>query len=171
MNDKWVASNGTNSNFSFDGETTLTLSKSISELQNQGWIVNKNGVNILTTKHDAAEAQWGGDWRMPTKSEWEDIDSKCDWLWTTKNGVYGYLVRGRGDYSSASIFLPCTGYGCGALLEDLGSHGYYWSSVPCPDYNHAWYLEFYPAYPSTDSSPRYCGQSIRPVQDVAKQQV
>ena len=60
---------------------------------------------------------------MPTKQEFEDIKNKCDWTWTTKNGVNGYIVRGKGDYSSKSIFLPCAGTVDGTWLNDAGSDG------------------------------------------------
>ena len=50
---------------------------------------------------------------------------KCDWERTTRNGVAGYEVSGRGDYSSASIFLPYSVW--------MREFGYYWSSVPYSD--------------------------------------
>lgn len=30
-------------------------------------------------KYDAARACWGGEWRMPTYSEWEELYEKCKW--------------------------------------------------------------------------------------------
>lgn len=129
-NDKWVASDGSNSNFYFSLSTTPTYNKSFSALQTEGWIVSKDGAYILASGHDAAHIHWGGDWRMPTNQEFDDLNSKCDWIWGSMNGINGYVVRGRGNYASASIFLPCAGRGYGdtSLLE-AGSGGFYWSSV------------------------------------------
>ena len=127
----WVASDGSASGFSFSWENVPTYDKSVYELQSEGWVVSQGGTYVLAPEHDAAQAQWGGGWRMPTVQDLNDLCYyKCDWIWTTTNGVNGYLVRGKGEYSSASIFLPCTGYGSGYYREVFSSQGYYWSSVP-----------------------------------------
>lgn len=161
-NDKWVASDGSNLNFSFTERNTPTYHKSNSKLQSEGWIT-ANG--ILATAHDAACKHWGGDWRMPTKQEFDDLDSKCDWTWSTMNGVNGYTVRGRGDYASKSIFLPRAGYGSLSSLSSVGSRGYYWSSVPYSDYDYAWDLHCIPSnYHGTGGSSRNEGMPIRPLQ-------
>ena len=85
------------------------------------------------------------------------------------NGVNGYVVRGRGDYASSSIFLPCAGYGYGTSLYNAGSLGLYWSSVPSSaTYYDAWYFGFHSSGHYVDSSYRYYGQSVRPVQGFTK---
>ena len=148
--------------------------KSISTLQSEGWIVSQNGTYVLVPEHDAAQVQWGGGWRMPTKQEFDDLNNKCDWTWTTQNGVNGYIVRGRGAYASNSIFLPCAGYGYGTSLSYSGSYGYYWSSVPLSDYPYySWYLYFYSGHHYTtngysDGNYRSYGFSVRPVQGFTK---
>ena len=164
VNDAWVASDGSSSNFSFGSGNTPTYNKSIANLKNLGWITTDS---VLTPAHDAAHVHWGGNWRMPTKQELSDLNSKCDWTWTTQNGVPGYVVKGTGAYASASIFLPCACYGTGTSLYDAGSRGYYCSSVPYSDYDYrsAWYLYFDSSSHDTYGSLyRYCGQSVRPVQ-------
>ena len=168
-NDKWVASDGSNSNFSFDSSNAPTYGKSISTLQSEGWIVTRDGTYVLAPEHDAAQKYWGGDWRMPTRQEFDDLNNKCDWIWTTMNGVYGYIVRGRGSYASNSIFLPCAGYGTWTTFYHAGSVGYYWSSVPYSDYNYAWYLYFHSSYHNTYYYyTRYYGQCVRPLQGFTK---
>ena len=87
------------------------------------------------------------------------------------NGVYGYEVRGKGSYASASIFLPCAGLGRGTSLNFAGSYGCYWSSVPVSgnNYSNAWYLYFDSSGHSADYSfYRDRGQSVRPVQGFTK---
>ena len=167
-NDNWVASDGSNSNFSFDYETTPTYNKSISTLQSEGWIVSKDGRYVLAPEHDAAQVQWGGDWRMPTVQEFDDLNSKCEWTWSTMNGVNGYLVRGRGSYASNSIFLPCAGFGHGTSLYHAGSCGLYWSSVLDYYYYSRWLYfdsndDHYTSYLGRDS-----GLSVRPLQGFTK---
>ena len=108
---------------------------------------------------------------MPTEQELSDLCEKCDWSWTSENGVNGYSVRGRGAYASARIFLPCAGYGHGTSLDYAGSYGYYWSSVPYSGssyYFSAWYLNFGSSGHFTLSNYRFDGQSVRPVQGFTK---
>jgi len=157
------ASDGT---FDFDFSETnpviYTYGKSVSELQAAGWLT---GDGVLAPEHDAAHVQWGGDWRMPTKQEMDDLVNKCDWTPATTNGMAGFIVRGTGDYVSNSIFLPCAGLGNGTSLLSAGSYGDYWSSVPhSGNYYDAWILYFSPGDRGTNDYGRRSGRSVRPVQ-------
>ena len=111
-------------------------------------------------QYDAATANWGGDWRMPTKAEIQELIDKCTWTWTTQNGVNGYKVTGP---SGASIFLPAAGYFNGASFNS-GSCGYglYWSSAPYTT-SHAYYLLFDSGSHLTNNYNRSSGYSVRPV--------
>lgn len=166
-NDKWVANDGSHSDFPFYSDIGPTHGRDNSILQSEGWITADG---VLAPEHDAAKKHWGGDWRMPTKQEFDDLHSKCDWTWGSMNGVNGYVVRGKGDYASNSIFLPCTGYGDGTSLSYAGSSGGYWSSVPYSDYhfNGSWYLSFYSGGHHTDYDYRGYGKSVRPLQGFTK---
>ena len=164
-NNKWVATDGSSSNFSFGSANIPTYNKDIATLKSEGWITADG---VLTPVHDAAHVHWGGAWRMPTKQELSDLISNCDWTCTTMNGVKGYVVRGRRDYASASIFLPAAGYCSGTSLFHSGSHGFYWLSVPGSDVNYAYYLYFvsiyyYYSHYRTDGN-RGLGDPVRPVQ-------
>lgn len=155
--------------FYFAYDRTPTYGKSIATLQSEGWITADGA---LAPTHDAAHVQWGGGWRMPTRQEQNDLCDKCDWTWTSMGtGTPGYVVRGRGDYAHASIFLPCAGYGNGYRHNNVGEDGYYWSSVPSlnNEWGNSWKLQLYAGYRygthfRTESSNRYCGLTIRPVQ-------
>ena len=164
-NDKWVASDGSNSNFEFYYWNTPTYDKGISTLQREGWITADG---VLAPEHDAAKKHWGGDWRMPTKQEFNDLNNKCDWVWTSTNGVNGYIVRGKGDYSSVSIFLPCAGEGWGTPLNAAGSDGFYRSSVPDSGNYYSWFLGFNSSRHYTNDGSRYVGYSVRPLQGFTK---
>ena len=167
-NFKWVASDGSNSNFSFVESNTPTYDKNNLTLESEGWIVSRDGTYVLAPEHDAAQKHWGGEWRMPTLQELNDLFSKCDWTWDSMNGD-GYLVRGRGSYASNSIFLPCAGYGSGTSLRSAGWSGNYWSSVPRSGYHDsAWSLYFYSGEHRTYYGNRSCGLSVRPVQGFTK---
>ena len=107
----------------YTGENCPTYGLSYSSLKSQGYIDKGN----LTSQYDAATANWGGDWRMPTYDELKELRYNCTWTWTTQNSVNGYKVTGP---SGASIFLPATGYRLESSLRYAGIFGDYWSSWP-----------------------------------------
>ena len=167
-NDQWVASDGSSSDYSF--AAAPHYGKNRDWLLNRGWITTNN---VLAPEYDAAKAQWGGEWRMPTKRELQDLVDKCDRTWMSTNGVRGYLVRGRDDYASASIFLPAAGFGHGTDLKNGGAWGYLWSSEPNTDPNEdnkdnsylSWRLNFKSTTFYMDYHyDRHVGTSCRPVQ-------
>lgn len=59
---------------------------------------------------DAARANWGGSWRMPTKAEQDELREKCTWTWTTQNGVEGCKVTNKTTVSlfSSPLRAPAT---------------------------------------------------------------
>ena len=116
---------------------------------------------VLDSEDDAATANWGGAWRMPTKAEQDELRNNCTWDWTTQNGVKGYKVTGP---NGNSIFLPAAGYVVAGTLYYAGSDGYYWfSSLDTDNPSSAYYVSFYSDFVGLYYSGRYCGQSVRPV--------
>ena len=167
----WASSDGSIPDFVFyyDNDKISTYEKSISELEREGWIENKNGTYTLTSKRDVAQAYLGGAWRMPTKDEFDNLVKKCDWTWITRNGTKGYVVRGKGRYASKSIFLPYAGYGERSSLNGAGVFGYYWSSVPdSGGRNVSWGLSIDSMSYCTLGYGRTRGHSVRPVQGFTK---
>ncbi len=165
----WVASDRSAVGFSFEEENTPTWAPNLSALRKEGWVTVLGrrwftADNALTNKHDAAQVQWGGGWRMPTLQELKDLCTNCLWVWASMNGVRGYIVQGRGKYASASIFLPAAGRGYRPSLCNAGSSGYYWSSVTTSDSNFSWSLDFDGHNYGAQTIGRHNGRSIRPVQ-------
>ena len=139
--------------------TTLTKYCTNSDF---GTIDNKT---VLEAADDAARANWGGSWRMPTDAELTELCEQCTWTWTTQNGVYGYKVTSKkSDYTNKSIFLPAAGYRNVSSLYYAGSDGYYWSSSLLTDYpSNARFVGFYSDYVRRSPNGRYYGYSVRPV--------
>ncbi len=123
-----------------------------------GTVDNKT---VLDPEDDVATVKWGGDWRMPTQAEQDELRNNCTWQWTTLNGVNGYCVTGP---NGNSIFLPAAGYRDGTSLYYEGSYGHYWSSTPL-EYNSygACSLHFSSNYYAWSNSYRSYGRSVRPV--------
>lgn len=84
------------------------------------------GSDISGTQYDAATHVMGKDWRMPTKAEYEELISKCEWKFITYRKVRGWKVTGP---SGNSIFLPATGYILNDWNENVSIDGFYWSSI------------------------------------------
>ena len=137
---------------------SLTYDLSISELQSQGYI---DGSGNLTPSHDAATANWGGSWRMPTKAECQELVDNCIWEWTTHNGVDGKKVTGP---NGNNIFLPAAGDRLGSSLGSAGEGGDYCSSTPGEsDSNCAYSLIFNSGNQYVLWVDRSLGLSVRPV--------
>lgn len=61
------------------------------------------------TEYDAAAATTGGDWRMASKAQWEELIEGCDITSLTYEGTSGYLLTSKSNGNS--IFLPSSTYG------------------------------------------------------------
>ncbi|MBQ7468037.1 MAG: hypothetical protein IJS75_04135 [Bacteroidales bacterium] len=81
---------------------------------------------VLDIIDDAARAICGGNWRMPTKEEFDELVTKCTWRWENN---YFEVTGPNGN----SIILPGAGQiGGGNELGMSGNpynDGYYWSST------------------------------------------
>jgi len=71
---------------------------------------------------DAATAQRGAPWRMPTSAEIASLWNNTSWKEQTYNGVRGLRFTGKGDYSTKSIFIPFSGYASGTSLHTWGEY-------------------------------------------------
>ncbi len=122
-----------------------------------------DGKTVLDAADDAATANWGGAWCMPTMEEQKELIDECTWSWTTLNGVYGYRVTSKKDYTK-SIFLPSAGFYEGSNLKSAGEYGGYWSSSLGPTRpTEAYSLYFESDYHDCFYGDRYYGSSVRPV--------
>ena len=121
--------------------------------------------NNLKPEYDAARANMGGDWRMPTKDELKELLDNTDKLWTTINGVNGYkFTSNKEGYQNNSIFIPAAGYCDDGSVSNVGYGGYVWSSsLGTSSPNGAWYLYFHSDGCYMNNYYRYYGQSVRGV--------
>ena len=118
---------------------------------------------VLDLSDDAANVKLGGKWRIPTRSEWEEL-LKCEWTWDTQYGLNGYTVTGK---TGKTIFLPAAGSGFMDRTTGVGNEGNYWSSnVYEPAPYQSWQLHFNTYIKprmTFDSAFRFLGYSVRPV--------
>ena len=118
---------------------------------------------VLDAGDDIASVSKGGNWRIPTVAEVEELINGCIWTWTTLNGVEGYEVKSQTNDNT--IFLPAAG---GRFLDEHGAlreECLYWSSSLAVEENFsAWSLnasEIDGVY--LNPIPRNYGFSIRGV--------
>ncbi|MGM9746858.1 MAG: hypothetical protein ACI30H_07865 [Paludibacteraceae bacterium] len=126
------------------------------------------GKTVLDLEDDAAHANWGGAWRMPTREEINELLTKCTWTYiTTYNdkSVKGYVVTSQTNGNS--IFLPAAGYQqtqSSVLMG--GSIGQYWTSnLYTASESRAWVLLFNKSNNilKEDVGYRYTGRPVRAV--------
>ena len=123
-------------------------------------------LTTLLPEDDAAAANWGNGWRMPTKEEFEELYNNTTVTWTQQNGVNGRLFTAD---NGNSLFLPAAGCRNGSGLYDAGSYGYYWSGSLFTDYpGSAWSFYFYSGNYYVSYDDRNDGQSVRAVRSSAQ---
>ena len=87
-----------------------------------------DGKTVLDIEDDAARINMGGNWRMPTTDEIQELFNSdyTTHIRTTSNGVNGRLVTSKSNGNS--VFLPAAGYADNGSVRNVGSYGNYWSS-------------------------------------------
>ena len=114
-------------------------------------------------QYDAARANWGGTWRLPTENEWRELVDRCTWSWTFQGVHFGYRVTSKANGNS--IFLPAAGSRFGTSLNRDGEYGGYWSSTSYGIPQRAYDLYFNSSRHGVDLGYRYVGRSVRPVSE------
>ena len=140
--------------FTLSSESDVTIS-----FDGESIFVFVSNITLLASD-DAANANWGGDWRMPTNEEIDELVDNCTWTWISQNGVNGYKVSSK--VNGNSIFLPAAGCSTDSVYF-TGNGGYYWcSSLDTTGF--ADYLCIVSDSVLTNYQfDRYGGLSIRPV--------
>ena len=107
-----------------DSHNTLTKYCNISDY---GTVDNKTTLDI---EDDAARTYMGGDWRMPTKAECEELINNTTQEWVKDfngSGVSGRKFTSKTD-TSKYIFIPAAGYYGYGSEHYVGNYGGVWSS-------------------------------------------
>ena len=104
-----------------------------------GIVDNKTELDL---EDDAAYVNWGLEWRTPTKQQFQELINRCTRVWTTRNGINGYLFTAS---NGASLFFPAAGGRSDKVLNGLGERGVYWSrNLECtPDDENPYAMSFY----------------------------
>ena len=123
----------------------------------------------LTLEQDAAHVNMGGNWRLPTKDEYQELIDNCDGVWTDDyngTGVAGKVLTSK--INGNSVFFPAAGQGYNSNISGRGFNGDYWSAswgslASSSSSFLAWFLEFNDWDNQLASTVSYCGHLVRGV--------
>lgn len=123
-----------------------------------------DGKTTLEVGDDAAVANWGGSWRMPTAEEFNELctASTITKSYTTVNGINGYKFSLTAD-PTKYVFFPAVGYCSDGSVYSVGSSGGYWSSSLYTNTAHGRRLFFMSGYCGSSNNSRSFGYSVRGV--------
>ena len=92
--------------------------------ENYGVVDNKMKLEL---SDDAANVNWGGEWRMPSEAEYKELLEKCTWSSSSMNGKKGFLIQSK--INGNSIFLPVAGTKYKGVHYDFDKVGCYRSNT------------------------------------------
>ena len=131
----------------------------------------------MAPSQDAARANLGAPWRMPTTAEFAELFANIDYVQAdgetaidasvtdkrvTVNGITGLYLKSK--INGNLLFFACSGYGYGTTWYYRGGYGYYWSAS-FSSARGARILDFNSGGVNPqNSSNRYSGFAVRSVQ-------
>jgi hypothetical protein len=120
---------------------------------NTAWITTISETSDWESVNDPCALLLGSAWRLPTFTEWTNVDAAGSW--TTWTGPFNSGLR-----LHAAGFLGLTD----GSLGTRGSFGWYWSNVQL-DGTNAWHLFFNSGASQVNGNPKVTGFSARCVRD------
>ncbi len=128
-----------------------------------------DGKTELDLEDDAARANWGGKWKMPSNSQMQEL---CNTQYVTNRWVQNYNnsgVNGR-LFTSVSngntLFFPASGYGLNGGISTTS--GYFWETSLSDYFKHQGKMLTFGSQGGVDGNSynmRCYGQSVRAVVD------
>ena len=115
---------------------------------------------VLPLDRDAAAVNMGGEWRMPTNAEIQELIDGCDWATTTLKGVDGYIAISKTN--AATIFFPAAGLYTPEGLTGAGMGVVFYSSTFNSDTEGFGFLGI-PGEVAMTTGTRCCGLPVRGV--------
>ena len=126
-----------------------------------------DNLTVLEPGDDAASANWGDGWCMPSVDQWRELMDGTLAVWTTQNGVEGRLFTAL---NGNTLFLPAAGVRENFNLYNAGNAGRYWSSSLATDYS-TWFARIFSFHSDNyniGKVNRVHGMSVRAVHSKCK---
>lgn len=139
--------------------TTLTKYCSNSYDGYNGFI---DDLTTLLPEDDAATANWGNGWSMPTIDQWRELLEYTTHIWITFKGVNGFLFTANDGNNN--LFFPASGDVLGDSINGIDRFGIYLSCSRYTDYQHSsWDFCLHSEDYYLGNFRRCYGASVRPV--------
>ena len=122
---------------------------------NSTWISSISESSDWTTANDPCALVFGNGWRIPTNTEWTNVDGASGGNWINWNGPWNSDLK-----LHAAGFLYKTNGG----LTNRGTYGYYWSSKHYDDTG-GWYLSFYSTNSFLDHAMKASAMPLRCIRE------
>lgn len=116
----------------------------------------------LDLSKDTARVVWGGEWRMPTRVQMQELINNTTYQWVTNykgSGINGGTFTAT---NGAVLFIPAAGFWYGGSQNSVGSYGLCWGSSPDGS-SYACNLYFSNGRKGVYRNDRKGGFSVRPV--------
>ena len=114
--------------------------------------------------YDAATYNWGSGWKMPTKTQFEELynTTYCDRAFVMVNGLYCYRLTSKTN--GRMLYIPMGGAINGATPHNDSWWAFYWTATRSSNTTNAWRTNFYgqSSYGMVEDA-RWVGLNIRPV--------
>ena len=94
------------------------------------WYGNVDNLTTLEPQDDAAHAQWGGEWRMPSEADVMELIDNTNLEFVQQNNVWGAKLTSKNN--AHSIFIPNKDYHTSSLRKgaDNCSTGFvFWDNI------------------------------------------
>ena len=117
----------------------------------------------LTLEQDAAHVNLGGNWRMPTKNEYQELIDNCNIVWIDNyngKGVNGKVFTSK--FNGNSVFFPAASFCVDDWISRIGFNGDYWVTS-FNDSVSGWYFSFDSGGQGISVVTRKFGLSVRGV--------
>ena len=144
------------------GYTTEQVKSGVRKFNSASYTASAISTDLML-EQDAAHVNLGGNWRMPTKVECQELIDNTTQTWTNDyngTGVAGKVFTSK--VNGKSVFFPAPGYCYSSSVNDVGSYGYYWSAS-WNSSSDTWLLFFGSRTQSLGSDSRHYGYSVRGV--------
>ena len=140
--------------------------KTLTKYNNDSSCGTVDNKTTLDLEDDAARANMGGDWRMPTKAEFQELIDNTTNQWVTNyngSGVNGRKFTSKTD-TSKYIFIPAAGSCSSGSIYDVGTWGEVWSSSLGTHYpSNGQFLRSVSSFCDVAETSRYLGLPVRGV--------
>ena len=119
-----------------------------------------DGKTQLEVQNDAASANWGWSWRLPSKEEVQELIAYTTCTYDGNNGIFTFTSNINGE----KLYVPCAGIASATSINGEQGEAYFWTSdVDESDNSKAYALFCNGPHPSIRTFKRYSGLPIRPV--------